>query len=781
MNTQGGTLTLNGGGISDSTAPADSARISKELLQEVRRDDAAMADDLVALAPRSGRAFRAVAGAATSNAEGPLDARVATSNAAAIATSSSSPAVAAAAAAAGGGGGGGGFSMSVNDTLTANDFVKQKREVGLVRMSLATKKAEIRKLDEKVDRAERRLRQQQEQLTNTQEKFNNFLKFSNLEQDAAVRKADDETRAKHAKTIEIKKLSALISHAELETRKIRLQVENCVAYKDFLEGLVKPQWFYDVLICVRAEDTREEILLNAEATYQKRCEDLKKTYEAQVAARLAAQESEELEKRRTSPMRERSIVGAVASSTQLPRGQSGGGKRNSSSGVAPDDAKKAEAEQEVPLEKQLNDLHDSMEDDARAAIAAAEAAIRAEVTAMPLSAVKAALHRDYDENRLPMCFGSVDELLEVFINVEEGNLFLIQNCQELEEELEGISIGFVEEKTEMKAMVAQRTAQLTVLQENIAGAQKKLKALDDHIASLEPRNSRTAGTSTASSGGGDATGRAAVASASTTAPNPQADLSPEELKARIESSIGHMFQLLTAGDQAIKAVAAKREAVTAEAVNATSGSGSSRAGSSNGSPDSRTGHSDGDGPAGAPLKGAAHQSKLQPGNAGSAVASPGATASGKKPRKSAVSQSQRKQQQQQQQQQRDASMGPVEMLTIVENKLEEYHRYLTDPANHIDVSLIQAVMKQSDKQRRHQARMVHLASQEQAQEERIKRALERSQAPIVHRTGKPVRPRSHISKAVDKKTQRKAERAAAAMEGSGTSIDSDEDGAEFFR
>jgi hypothetical protein len=541
-------------------------------------------------------------------------------------------------------------------------------------------------------------------------------------------------------------------------------------------------------------------LLNAEAVYQRCCEELKKAHDERVAARLAARELEECEKRRTSSTKKPSTSGMkAASSTQLLRSQHGsgranGGTRESSSAVAPE----GEVEEEVPLEQQMNEIHDRMEEEARAAIAAAEVAISTEVMAMPLSAVKAALHRDYDESRLPMCFATVDELLEVFISVEEGNLFLIQNCQELEEELEGISIGFMEEKSEMNAMVAQRTAQLTVLEENIAEAREKLKALDDRIASLEPRTTRsgassTAATSLSSNGGhsGPPKGKKAAAFAGiggvggAGAQASQGDLSPEELKARIESSIGHMFQMLTAGDQLIKANAMKREAAKAEALSNAIG-GAPLAGTSGGA-ESRAACKTGDGTVNSSHKGVSLRrdpSKTggsATGGATSSDAAPHPPHTSKKTKLSAAPHGQQKTTQQQQQQQSDASMGPVEMLTIVENKLDEYHRYLIDPANHIDVALIQSVMKQSDKKRRRQARLVHLASQEQAQEERIKRALERSQAPIAHRTGKPVRPRSHLGNVVDEKTQRKAERAAAAMEGSGTSIDSDVDGAEFFR
>ncbi|CAG9580331.1 conserved hypothetical protein [Leishmania major strain Friedlin] len=729
----------------DGGVYAESSHISKELLREVRRADAAMADDLVVLAPRYGRVFRPGA-SKTSAADG-----VGASGAISRATASSAAC-----------GGSAGYAVDVHDTLMTSEFVQQKREVGLVRMSLTTKKAEIRKLEEKIHRAEKRLHQQQEQLSNTREKFNSFLKFSNLEQDAAVRRADDETRSKHAKTIEIKKLSALISHAEAEMRKTRVQIENCVAYKDFLEILAKPQWFYDTLSNLRIEDATEKILLDAEEAYQARSASLT----AQEAARLEAAQQAALAKERdeaSSGKRKRPCISTAAQ-------RKGRYQANATPVV------EAEEPKVVPLEEQLEHLYASVEEEARAAIAAATASIRAEVGAMTLVDVKDDLHHNYEEKRLPLCFTSVDDLLEVFINVEEGNLFLIQNCHELEEELEGVEMGYMQEREEMSAMVDQRTAQLEALTSSVAEAQKKLQALDERMMALEPHGNvqatapagATATTSKRARAGASSVGgawdAAGVASAT--------KMPPEELKKKVEESIEHIFHLLRTGDQQLKLTAQNpnlRKSVDGAKVAGNASHGRSRAASLHRGPKALQSSTMQTGKMKAATGGSSYDSQRPSSGAHrSGKSTVGATtAAGAADAAS-------------QQQHHDASMGPVEMLTIIENKLEEYHRYLSDPANHVELALMKAVMKQSDKQRRRQARIIHLANQEDEQEERIRRALERSQAPIIHKIGKPFRPRSFVSKPIDEKSRRKAERAAAALNGSLDNIDSDEDGAEFF-
>lgn len=734
---------------------ADISTVSRELLREIRSDDAAMAGDLVALAPRSGRAYRSeVSGTSTLHAASP------DTTFGAAGTSSTQSAMLLS-------GRSGGIALAdndvrrveVRDNSTTHEYVQQKRDIGLVRMSLMTKKAEIRKLEEKIDRAEKRLRQQQEQLTNTREKFNNFLKYSNLEQDAAVRRADDETRAKHAKTVEIKKLSALINHVEMEIKKTEAQLENCFAYKKFLESLAKPKWFSDVLTDLRIADKTEEILLAAEHAYQARCKELEESHQKKqlAAAELAAKEEE---------TRSRNL------STSIPRNR----LRLSSSALSSRKLSVSDEEvEELSLEDQKGAVYAEMENDARASVKAATDKINGEVANMSLEEVKAALQRNYDEKRLPMCFADVDELLEVFINVEEGNLFLIQNCQELEEELENIMIDYMQEKEEMESMIEQRSAQLEALARNMTDAQGKLQELEARIATVDskPRakdgNGPNAGSKTASGGGAsDLLGTNKNAS--------KAEMSPEMLRQSIEAAIARMFRILTSGDQLIKLTTTDITSSTsapAEAATATA-KADARLTAEKG----RRGKMGSTVP---PTAAPSHRDSLT-----SRPTTAATTRRSSKTRQKSLLKNKPspilQQQQQQQQQQQDSSMGPVEMLTIIENKLEEYHRFLTDPNNQVPETLIQAIMKASDKERRRQARVLHLANQATEQEEKIRRALERSEAPITRKLGKPVYPRSYIPVVVDQKTLRKAEQAAAAaLNGSTNSIDSDEDGAEFFR
>ncbi|EPY24520.1 flagellar associated protein [Strigomonas culicis] len=414
--------------------------------------------------------------------------------------------------------------LDINDNMTTEQFILKKREVGLIRMSLEAKKKEIRKLEEEADRAEKKLHQQQSQLESTREKFNNFLKQSNLEQDVAVRRADEETRAKTEKTVEIKKLSAQIARVELDMKKTEGHIENCLSYKRFLGDLTKPKWFQDVLTSLRIDDEAMKILLEAEARFLEQVQELQHAHEMRVQAEEAEQE---------------------AKLFLAPGGRKTTYKR-ASEAVVKKERQVTSADQK-PVEQQIEELHAAMEHEVQARVTEMEQRVIAEVAAMPPEQVRQAVDTQYDESRVPPYFDSVDDLLEVFISVEEGNLFLIQNCQELEEELEEVAMQFMQEKQEMHTMTQQRQAQMEVLAEKIRVAEEKLHQLVDRDQALDTGKREVAKSTApgAPAQGAMSTKRKAEEAAAV-------ELPPELFKNEMEKKIGNIFRTLTTGDTAIK-------------------------------------------------------------------------------------------------------------------------------------------------------------------------------------------------------------------------------------
>lgn len=322
-------------------------------------------------------------------------------------------------------------------------YIAKKREMGLIRMSLATKRQEIKKLDEEAERAEKRIRQQEEQLKETDAKFEAFLKHSDIEQVDAMKRAETETKAKQEKIQEIKKLSAQIAQIETDKKKNEEQMQTCLQFKEFLDNLIsQPNWLRDTLVQIRVEDAKKEIAA---------------ALEVEAAEASAADGGTEVEE----------------------------GERRAAMG------RKMEERCQQATER-----------------------ITAQVEQLTPEEIKQALDA-IDPDRVPMYFVEPDQILNIFFEIEEGNLFLIQRCQELEEQIEGVAQEFQREQQEMIQIAQSRRAQMQQLYDKITVEQSKLRSLEERIA----RSTETG-----------------------TGPT------QEELKERIEEKVKMIFRTLGLGD-----------------------------------------------------------------------------------------------------------------------------------------------------------------------------------------------------------------------------------------
>lgn len=320
----------------------------------------------------------------------------------------------------GGGGGGtrGGTSSSQHmdvhlPTIDArekdnmSEYIQKKRKMGLVRMSLATKRQEIKKLDEEAERALKRVTQQEEQLKETEDKFMAFLKHSDMEQVDAMKRAETESKAKQEKMQEIKKLSAQIAQIEADKKKNEEQMMQCLEFKEFLDLLTPQPWIKETLYNLLVEDKRNEITLRRETLFM---ED----------AVEGATDQEEAERRAL-------MLRAIEEEVQR---------------EAAAIARRLENEEPERIKAQLDAV---------------------------------------DPSRVPMYFTDPDAILKRFMEIEEGNLFLIQTCQELEEEIEDIAQKYQQEQNEMVQIAQQRKGQMEAVTKRITEEAAKMAVLDERI------------------------------------------------------------------------------------------------------------------------------------------------------------------------------------------------------------------------------------------------------------------------------------------------------------
>jgi hypothetical protein len=335
--------------------------------------------------------------------------------------------------------GGGG---TVKNSMSA--YIKRKRKMGLARMSLATKRLEIRKLDEEAARAEKRIKQQEEQLHETRAKFSAFLQTTDQDQVEARQRAEAETKAKQEKVQEMKKLSTQIAQIEAEQKKYHDQLMLCLEYKRFLDTLTDQEWFYDTLTKLRIEDATNQIRAAADS----------QRHQLAVQAAQAGQHHNN------------SNMNNILIDQQ---------HHNNNS----------EHEDEL-IAQRIAEIEERMDVEMKRA----SDEITAEVKGMKLEAVKKELD-DMDADRVPMFFTSPDQILMKFLDIEENNLFLIRHCQSIEEQKDDIEQKYRIESAEIASIAQQRREQMHAVSQKIAEEESKLKAVQERIS-----NARSAGMTT---------------------------------------------------------------------------------------------------------------------------------------------------------------------------------------------------------------------------------------------------------------------------------------------
>lgn len=90
---------------------------------------------------------------------------------------------------------------------------------------------------------------------------------------------------------------------------------------------------------------------------------------------------------------------------------------------------------------------------------------------------------DYSsEEEMPLYFREPKQLLDIFVKLEESNLFLIQNSQDTEQNLEDLSGKFAEMRKNRSAMTGKMNAHVALLERQIADERSKCEELRQTMA-----------------------------------------------------------------------------------------------------------------------------------------------------------------------------------------------------------------------------------------------------------------------------------------------------------
>jgi len=176
------------------------------------------------------------------------------------------------------------------------DFIKKKREMFLLQMSLDTKREEIRKLEEKALLREQAITKSELMLEQDATRFEQFLRKNDNDAAKAVQLHEQEAKKKQECAQAIKRLNNEISKEKSEIEKYKELLKDCKQYKEFLDSLTPPQWFEE-----RKKNKQRKDKLIRE--YNLKIEVQRKRREQRAEQRKLAEEegNEELEVLEDSP------------------------------------------------------------------------------------------------------------------------------------------------------------------------------------------------------------------------------------------------------------------------------------------------------------------------------------------------------------------------------------------------------------------------------------------------------------------------------------------------
>lgn len=302
-----------------------------------------------------------------------------------------------------------------------HDFIAKKREMFLVQYALGVKREEMRKLEEIAQAEEQKLLDDEKALEEDAAKFDAFLKENDKNSVEAIKKAELETKAKLEKIQEIKKLNVQIMTIRSDMSKNEDQLQDLQRYRQFLDKVTPREFF-------------EERLRKKE--YKgKKIEGGKSKSQGVGMEGIADSKNSQLR-----------VSRLIKSSRKQNKG--GGGES-------------------LSQKTQLNDSGDPNDlfDTNTTGGGGLESAVIGE--------------EDEEDEEAILFFRSPQQLLDIFAELEENNLALIQNCQETEETLEELKQKIIDTEARMEQETQSLKSQIEFLNAAIAREEEKAASLED--------------------------------------------------------------------------------------------------------------------------------------------------------------------------------------------------------------------------------------------------------------------------------------------------------------
>ncbi|KAM4651934.1 cilia- and flagella-associated protein 100 [Discoglossus pictus] len=299
-----------------------------------------------------------------------------------------------------------------------HDYINKKREMFLLQYSLTVKRDEIQKLEAQALAEEMKLEKAEHYLEEDAVRFDEFLKQNDRNSVEALKQADKESKLKMEKVAEIKKLTTQMVNIKSDISKCEEILREYLMYKDFLFRL-SPKTWRDKSLQKKAE--RKKSVVTFPGEMEKRSSEAKvsstpgKKTEGKLSGYVAQWRESTRESRRPSRQSTKTVMSKKMSNAAF-----------------------------TVEEKDSSDtlvLSDS-------------------------------------EEEPELYFTDPQQLLDIFAELEEQNLSLIQNSQETEEAMEEMRQSITNTKAKMEKESQELKENIEKLKVALVKEEKKKEDLE---------------------------------------------------------------------------------------------------------------------------------------------------------------------------------------------------------------------------------------------------------------------------------------------------------------
>ncbi|XP_055473462.1 cilia- and flagella-associated protein 100 isoform X1 [Psammomys obesus] len=304
------------------------------------------------------------------------------------------------------------------ETETLNAYLKRKRTMFLLQYSLEMKRNEIQRLEMLAIREENRLKRAEKALEKDAALFDEFLRENDRNSVQAMRLAEKESKDKMEKIVEIRNITTQIMNIKSEISKFEDTLRHYKIYKDFLYKLSPQEWL----------DGKKRL------TLKKSKEPIECTKESSIVT-LPGEKGPNIRSKTALPWKDVQNV-----KTSKPAWTS---NTSTSTQSLPKVGQRSQASLFSKVDSKLSSTMAPSQDDTDS-----DGEVCAGLSPLLPHSIKhpALSYWDpsctapfaYLSQELALYFTEPQQLLNVFMKLEEQNLSLIQNTQEMEETLDDL-------------------------------------------------------------------------------------------------------------------------------------------------------------------------------------------------------------------------------------------------------------------------------------------------------------------------------------------------------